>query len=160
MTDTITAWKLAAESGDAEAASATLADSVELISPLTDQLAFTGREAVTDLVRDVLAILTAVRYVRDERVDGGAILLAEARIDGLALNEAQFIDLDADGQIARVTMFFRPLPASTRFMRILGPRMARRQGKANLARILSVAGPALDGMAQAGDRRFMPQMRP
>lgn len=160
MNDAISAWKRAAETGDADAASGALSESVELVSPLTDQFAFVGREAVTALVRDVLGVVTDFRFVRDSRVDGGAILMAEAIVDGVALTEAQFIDLDADGSIARITMFFRPLPASTRFMRLLGPRMARRQGKPGLARTLGVAGSILDGMAATGDARFVPLTRP
>ncbi|GAB4009013.1 hypothetical protein GCM10029992_66930 [Glycomyces albus] len=111
-----------------------------LVSPVTDQFVVRGRDEIVDLLRDVFEVLTAIRYVRNERVASGAVLLAEARVDGLVMNEAQFVDFDEQGRIATVTLFMRPLPASTRFLRRLGPLVARRQGKPGVARTLTLAG--------------------
>ncbi|WP_053616120.1 nuclear transport factor 2 family protein [Nocardiopsis sp. NRRL B-16309] len=160
MNAALTAWIRAGEHGDAEAARVALADDAVIVSPLTDQFVFRGRDEVVDLLRDVFEVVTATRYVRTARVESGAVLLAETRVDGLAMNEAQFVDLDEEGRIAAVTLFMRPLPASTRFLRRLGPRVARRQGNNGVARTLSLAGAFLDSVATSGDRTFVPMAAP
>lgn len=153
-------WIRSGEKGDAEAAGAALAGDAVLVSPVTDQFVVRGRDEIVDLLRDVFEVLTAIRYVRNERVASGAVLLAEARVGGLVMNEAQFVDFDEQGRIAKVTLFMRPLPASTRFLRRLGPLVARRQGKPGVARTLTLAGAFLDSVASSGDRKFIPMASP
>ncbi|RKS10807.1 hypothetical protein DFP74_6589 [Nocardiopsis sp. Huas11] len=160
MDEALTVWIQAGEHGDAGAAGAALADGAVVVSPVTDQFVFRGRDEVVDLLRDVFEVVTAIRYVRVERVDSGAVLFAETSVDGIAMNEAQFVNLDEDGLIAKVTLFMRPLRASTRLLRRLGPRVARRQGNTGAARTLALTGAFLDSVATSGDRTFVPMAAP
>lgn len=158
--DALEAWIDAGEKGDAEAAGAALADNVVLISPITDRFTFTGRDEVVDLLRDVFDVISGIHYVRVDRTPSSAVLFVKARIGDLAINEAQFVDFDPEGNISTLTLFFRPLTASTRFLRELGPRVARRQGNAGTARTLAAAGLFLDSVAASGDRTFVPMAAP
>jgi hypothetical protein len=160
MMNAVETWVMAGERGDADAARAALADDVVLVSPVTDQFTFDGADEVVGLLRDVFDVVSKIQYVRVERTSSGAVLLAEARVGEVTMNEAQFIDLDPDGLITRLTLFFRPLTASTHFLRELGPRVARRQGRPAAARTLSLAGAFLDSVASSGDRTFIPIAAP
>jgi len=161
MNDWLQTWMDAGESGDAERARGALADDVVLVSPVTDQFVFEGAESVVDLLRDVFDVITEITYTRVERIPSGAILFAEAQIGDVRLNEAQFIDLDAEtGRISKLTLFFRPLPAATKFLRRLGPAVARRQGHDGTARLLRATGAFLDSVAATGDRTFVPMAAP
>jgi hypothetical protein len=159
-TGVIATWRRAAEAGNAALARTAFADDAVLISPLTTQFRFEGGDAIEELLEDVFQVLTDIRYT-DQITDGDRIaLFAEGRLGDRFLEEAQRIRLGADGLIQEITVFARPIPALTALLRGLGPRVARRQGKPGIARVLGVAGAVLDGMASSGDARFIPLARP
>lgn len=92
------------------------------------------------LLAEVFEVYSQFRYIDELRADGRAVLVASAQLRGRQLTEMQHLTLATDGRISRVTLAMRPLPAVTAFQRSLGPRVARRQGRAGAARVLSVAG--------------------
>jgi hypothetical protein len=160
MGDTVERWRQAGERGDAEAAVACLADDVVLVSPLTEQFAFHGREAVRDLLAAAFTAIEGIRYRTQAEGDGTYALSYTARIRGLALEEAQLLRLDDHGLIRHITLFVRPLPAATALMSALGPELARRQGRRGLARFLAANTAPLHTMVSFGDRRVVPLATP
>ncbi|MBO9626563.1 MAG: nuclear transport factor 2 family protein [Microbacterium sp.] len=161
MTDhAIDDWKRAGESGDADLAATALAADAVLISPLTDGFSFQGREEIRDLLASAFTVLDGIRFDGDVRDGDQVVLFATATVRGRALTECQRLRLDGDGLIRELTIFLRPLPAVTAFTRALGPVLARAQGRAGTARVLTAAGALLDGVATSGDRTFMPMAAP
>lgn len=154
--DVIDRWKTAGETGDAALASTALSDDAVLISPLTDGFAFRGRDEIRDLLTSAFSVLHGIRFESEVRQGDDVVLFATATVRGRVLNECQRIRLDDAGLISELTLYMRPLPAVTAFTRALGPVIARAQGRAGTARVLTAAGALLDGVATSGDTTFMP----
>jgi ketosteroid isomerase-like protein len=160
MTDWVTHWKQAGEAGEAHTAAEALAADAVLVSPLTERFVFRGRPEIEELLGSVFEVFHTIRFTQDLRSADRAALFAEGRVGGTALQEAQHLELDEEGRIVRLTLMMRPLPAVTAFVRALGPRIARREGRAGAARVLALGGLLLDSTASTGDRRFVPLARP
>ncbi|GFG69519.1 nuclear transport factor 2 family protein [Mycolicibacter senuensis] len=94
---------------DKDALSGILAEDVVLYSPLDDE-PVTGREAVLEAIRTVSAMAADLRY--GEVLTGETHHAAHFRleINDTGVNGMDYIQLDADGQIAEVTIWWRPLP--------------------------------------------------
>ena len=160
MSDWVEQWKVAGQVGDAQRAAEALAEDVVLVSPVTEQFAFRGRDELRELLTSVFEVFTDIRYTDDLRSGTTVALFATGRVGGTVLQEAQRLRLDERGRIRELTLFMRPIPALTAFVRALGPPTARRQGRPGVARVLAVAGAFLDTVATSGDRRFLPLARP
>ena len=94
---------------DKDALSGILAEDVVLYSPLGDEPT-TGREAVLEAMRGVggSADLTYKEVLSGETHHAAYFRL---QIDDTAVDGMDYILLDADGKIAEVTIFWRPLPS-------------------------------------------------
>ncbi|MBN8882951.1 MAG: hypothetical protein J0H73_11630 [Salana multivorans] len=160
MTDWVGHWKAGGEAGDAHGIVEALTEDAVLVSPFTERFTFRGRTEIEELLGSVFEVFTDVRFTDDLRSDGRAALFAQGRVGRLTLHEAQHLRLADDGRVREVTLLLRPLPAATAFLRALGPRVARRQGRPGAARVLTVAGAFLDTVAASGDERFVPLARP
>jgi hypothetical protein len=160
MSDTIERWRQAGEERDAEAAAKCLSDDVVLVSPLTEQFEFHGRDAVRELLTVAFTAIEGIEYRTQSEGDGTWALSYTARVRGLALEEAQLLRLDDHGLIREITLFVRPLPAATALMSALGPEIARRQGRRGLARFLAANTAPLHAMVRFGDRRVVPLAAP
>jgi len=158
--DAVPRWCRAGETGDATAAAACLAAGVVLVSPLTDQFRFRGREQVRAVLDAVFAVVDDFAF--DSAVGEGQTraLLCRGRVGGQVLEEVQWLRLDGAGLIAEITLFCRPLPALTALMQALGPELARRQGSPGLAAFLAAATGPLHAMTSLGDRRIVPLAAP
>ncbi|HLS63598.1 MAG TPA: hypothetical protein VK060_09485 [Ruania sp.] len=132
MDDQIAQWKAAGENGDVHAALNALSPDAELVSPLTDQFVFRGREATGQLLAGVFTTLDDFTYTSDLRQADAAVLTATSRASGVALHETQHLEIDRSGTISRLTVSIRPLPALT----------------------------CLDRLAATGDKRFVPMAAP
>ncbi|MEU6900346.1 MULTISPECIES: hypothetical protein [Streptomyces] len=160
MTDHVAAWRMAGEAGDARAAVAALSEDVELVSPLTDRFTFRGHGELEELLTSVFEVFTGIHYEAQFQDGQHAVLRAAGHVGRLRLEETQYLDLDDEGRIRRLTLMMRPLTAATRFLRVLGPRVASRQGRPGTAVVLIVAGAWLDSVVAGGDRVFMPMASP
>jgi hypothetical protein len=160
MTDWVERWKAGGEAGDAHAMAEALTEDAVLVSPLTDQFVFRGRAEIAELLGCVFEVFHDIHFTDDLRGNGRAALFAEGRVGGRTLAETQHLILAEDGHIREVALAMRPLPAVTRFLRLLGPRVARSQGHSGIAGLLTTAGTFLDSIAASGDRRFIPLARP
>lgn len=160
MSDWVAKWQAGGEAGDARASVQALTADAELISPLTDQFSFRGRKVIEELLAEVFKVYSQFHYTDEVRGDGRAVLVATAQLNGRELTEIQHLTLAPDGRISTVTLAMRPLPAVTALQHTLGPRLARKYNRPGVARILAMAGGALDKMAASGDSRFTPLADP
>jgi SnoaL-like protein len=94
---------------DRDALSGILAEDVVLYSPLGDEPT-TGREAVLEAMRGVggSADLTYKEVLSGDTHHAAYFRL---QIEDTAVDGMDYIKLDADGKIAEVTIFWRPLPS-------------------------------------------------
>jgi ketosteroid isomerase-like protein len=116
----------ASQANDIDGVMATLAPDVELISPLSGRMVFTGRDDVRALFAAVYGSLRDVRW--GEVVGDGPVRLAisEATVSGARLGDAMVFELDDDGRIRRVRPHLRPWLGLSVFALTIGARMSRR----------------------------------
>jgi len=116
-------FRVAAENKDLEAMSATLREDVVLHSPILFR-GFEGREIVLGVLTHVAATLEDFRYT-DELAEGATVALRfKARVGDRELEGIDFLELDADGLVAELTVFMRPMSA----LKAFNERMAARLG--------------------------------
>jgi len=138
----IAAYRAAGERGDADAISALLAPDVALHSPLTERVRFEGRDEVTEMHRDIFAVLEGLTTGEPLALDDTRSFTFRARVRGAELNAMMLADFNEHGQIADLTIFARPLPAVAALFAALPPRVsARRRGPAMGAIVALVARP-------------------
>ncbi|HEX2391938.1 MAG TPA: nuclear transport factor 2 family protein [Solirubrobacterales bacterium] len=127
-------FRRAIESKDLELLRDTLREDVVLHSPVLFR-AFEGRETVVAVISQVLEVPEGLRYT-DELAEGGMVgtggtvaLRFKARVGELELEGIDFLELDADGRVAELTVFMRPFSALTAFNERMKERLeaARRQ---------------------------------
>lgn len=148
---TTAAFRRAAEANDIGGLLETLAPDVILRSPITDRISFAGREEIRELLGSVFATISDIRYFADVGNERTRALFYRATVRGQPLEEATRIELDDDGLIREITLFFRPLPGLATLTSVLAPRVARRRGRARAAiarLLLGGLGPAM----RIGDR--------
>ncbi len=132
-------YRKAAEASDIEGLIATLTPDVVLRSPITDRKAFRGREEVRELLHSVFATISDIRYFADVGDERTRVVFDRATVEGQPLEQATRLELDDQGQIKEITLFFRPLPGLATLTAALGPRVAaRRHGNSRslIARLL------------------------
>jgi hypothetical protein len=102
---------------DKEALSAILAEDVVLYSPLGDE-PLTGREAVLDAMRGIggAADLSYKEILSGETHHAAYFRL---QIEDTVVDGMDYILLDANGKIAEVTIWWRPLPSGVEMQRHL-----------------------------------------
>lgn len=108
---------------DKDALSAILAEDVVLYGPLGDE-PVTGREAVLEAIQTVSAVAADLTY--KEVLSGRTHHAAHFRlqVDDAMVDGMDCFRLDADGRVAEVTIWWRPLPAGVQMQghlaRLLG----------------------------------------
>jgi len=115
-------FRIAAENKDLEAMADVLRDDVVLHSPILFR-GFEGREIVTGVLTHVAATLEDFRYT-DELAEGDTVVLRfEARVGDRELEGIDFLELDADGRVAGLTVFMRPMSALEAFNEQMAARL-------------------------------------
>ena len=107
-------FRLAAEAKDLEAMTATLCEDVVLHSPILFR-GFEGREIVAQVLTHVAATLEDFGYTDELSGDGSVVLRFKARVGDRELEGIDFLELDAEGRVAELTVFMRPMSALTAF---------------------------------------------
>jgi hypothetical protein len=116
-------FRRAAEEKDVELMLETLREDVVLHSPVLFR-GFEGRDAVSMVLSHVAAVLEGLTYT-DEAIGGETVVLRfKANVGELELEGIDYLTLDADGRVADLTVFMRPMSALTAF----NARMAERLG--------------------------------
>ena len=116
--DTVESFVDAMHGGaDKDALSGILAEDVVLYSPLGDEPT-TGRNAVLEAMRGIggAADLTYKEVLSGETHHAAYFRL---QIEDTVVNGMDYILLDADGKIAEVTIWWRPLPSGVEIQRHL-----------------------------------------
>jgi hypothetical protein len=95
---------------DKDALSAMLAEDVVLYGPLGDE-PITGREAVLEAIRTVGTVAADLTYQEVLTGETHHAAYFRLQIEDTVVNGMDYILLDADGKIAEVTIWWRPLPS-------------------------------------------------
>lgn len=150
MTITLAA-SMAMERGDLPGVLEGLTPDAVLHSPLTDRLVFRGRAEVGAVIGVLLEEFEDLHYHQEIRAEGTVVVLASARVAGHDIEILDHCQVDAEDRIAEMTVFFRPLPATTAALRVLGAGLARRNSPTRGAVVSGLTRP-LGLMAATGDR--------
>ena len=94
---------------DKDALSGILAEDVVMYGPLGDE-PLTGREAVLQAIRTVGAVAADLTYKEVLSGETHHAAYFRLQIEDTVVNGMDYIRLDADGKIAEVTIWWRPLP--------------------------------------------------
>lgn len=120
-------FRRAVEAKDLDAAIAALREDVVLHSPILFR-GFEGREIVAQVLTHVAATLEDFRYT-DELAEGDTVVLRfEARVGDRELEGIDFLELDAEGRVAELTVFMRPMSALTAFNEQMAARLGVEAG--------------------------------
>jgi limonene-1,2-epoxide hydrolase len=117
------AFRKAVEGRDLAAVTALLAPDVEFWSPVSFK-AYRGRDTVGFILATVATVFEDFVYVDELGGDGRSMLRFRARVGDRAAEGVDLIELDAAGQVQRLTVMVRPLSA----LQALAERMAARLG--------------------------------
>jgi SnoaL-like domain len=109
--DTVQSFVDAMHGGaDKDTLSGILAEDVVMYGPLGDE-PVTGREAVLEAMRNVGEVATDLTYKEVLTGETHHAAYFRLQIEDTVVNGMDYIRLDADGKIAEVTIWWRPLPA-------------------------------------------------
>jgi hypothetical protein len=95
---------------DKDALARVLAENVVLTGPLSDE-PLTGREAVTAAIQEVSTVAEDLSYKEVLSGETHHAAFFRLQVEGRAVDGMDHILLDADGKIAEVSIFWRPLRA-------------------------------------------------
>jgi hypothetical protein len=137
----LAAMRAAGEAGDAAAFAACAAPDVVVRSPITTSFAFRGRDQLRALMEDVFSVFDDLRYDGDEGSATSRTIHGFARLNGMEVHEAAIVTLDDGGLITEMELFIRPMPALVNLAAVLGPRVARRRGRARSVAVRALLAP-------------------
>jgi SnoaL-like domain len=147
------------EARDLAAIVDTFAPDAVFRSPLTNKLAFHGREQIAALTEVVLDVFKDLRYTDELRTGDLGFLVGRATVGSQPIEWVDQLRLDPDGKISELTVFFRPLPATAVALRLIGSGLARRRSPVRAALISALARP-LGFMTRTGDGIGVRLVRP
>ncbi len=104
---TAAAWRAAGEQGDVAAAGHCLAATIQVVSPLTAQFRFCGRQQVQDMLAAAFEVISDIRYHTEVGDDVTRALFYRARCEREQFEEAQLLRFNRDGLITELTLFGR-----------------------------------------------------
>ena len=96
---------------DKDALARLLAENVVLNSPLSDE-PLTGREAVVEAIQTVHRLAADLTYKEVLSGETHHAAFFRLQIEDTVVNGMDYILLDADGKIAELTIWWRPLPSA------------------------------------------------
>ena len=108
---------------DKDALARILAENVVLVGPLSDE-PLTGREAVTAAIQGVSTVAADLTYKEVLSGETHHAAFFRLQIEDTAVDGMDYILLDADGKIAEVTIFWRPLPDGVALQRNLADALS------------------------------------
>ncbi|MDQ3760886.1 MAG: ester cyclase [Actinomycetota bacterium] len=157
---TTAAWRTAGERGDVEAAGRCLAAGIEVISPLTAQFRFRGRDQVQGILSAAFEVISDIRFHTEVGDNVTRALFYRGRCGGEQFEEAQLLRFDPEGLIIELTLFDRPLPGLTAIMAAIGPALLRHQGRPAMANVIAAAAKPLAAMTRLGEAHLVPLADP
>jgi hypothetical protein len=118
-------FRRAIETGDHDAAIATLADDVVFRSPAVHK-PYAGKETVEGILRLVATVFENFRYTNEWRDGATTILFFEANVGDRELQGIDILEENDAGEIAAFTVMIRPLSG----LQAVAATMAARLGLA------------------------------
>src|SRR4029079_19204510 len=106
------------DGADKDALAGILAEDVVMYGPLGDE-PLTGREAVLEAMRTVGAVAADLTYKEVLSGETHHAAYFRLQVENAVVNGMDYILLDADGKIAEVPIFWRPLPSGVALQRNL-----------------------------------------
>ena len=103
---------------DKDALSGILAEDVVMYGPLGDE-PLTGREAVLEAMQGVGAVAADLTYKEVLSGETHHAAYFRLQVEDTVVDGMDYILLDADGKIAEVTIWWRPLPSGVQMQRRL-----------------------------------------
>lgn len=128
MHESVERYLAASEAGDIEGIATSLADDVEVVSPISGRMVFRGRDDVRFLLAAVYGSLRDLRWTRTLGDGEHRVALGETRLGPVRMTDAMVFELAPDGRIRRIAPHLRPWLALTLFALVLGPKVGRRPG--------------------------------
>jgi hypothetical protein len=113
----------AIETGDEDAALATIADDVVFRSPAV-HTPYEGKETVEGILRLVATVFENFRYTNEWRDGRTTILFFEANVGSRELQGIDILEENDEGKIAKFTVMIRPLSG----LQAVAQTMAERLG--------------------------------
>jgi hypothetical protein len=104
-------FRRAVEAGDVEAMVASLAEDVVFQSPIVFQR-YTGRDVVGVILRAVFTVFEDFHYDAELHGAGQTALVFRARVGGKDIEGIDLGEVNAGGEVTRLTVFVRPLSAA------------------------------------------------
>ena len=126
--DAIQRYRSASEAGDIPALMEAMTPDVELVSPISGRMVFTGEKDVELLLRAVYGSLRDLHWKQALGEGEHRVIYGEARLLGVRLTDAMVFQLAEDGRIRRISPHLRPWLALTLFAVLLGPKIGIRPG--------------------------------
>jgi hypothetical protein len=118
------AFRRAAETKDLDLMRETLAEDVVLHSPILFK-GFEGRDIAMFVLANVIQVFEDFRYLDEVHGDGTVVLRFAAKVEGkFEIEGVDYLTLDADGRVADLTVFLRPLKAVNAFNEQMSARLA------------------------------------
>jgi hypothetical protein len=128
MDDAISRYVAASAEGDIQALMDACTPDVELVSPISGRMVFSGADDVRVLLTAVYGSLNGLRWTKTLGEGKDRVAVGEARLLGVRLTDAMVFELAPDGRIRRIGPHLRPWLALTLFALVLGPQVGRRPG--------------------------------
>ena len=117
------AFRRAAETKDLDLLRETLAEDVVLHSPILFN-GFEGRDIAMFVLANVIEVFEDFRYLDEVHGDGTVVLRFAAKVEGkFEIEGIDYLTLDADGLVADLTVFLRPLKAVNAFNEQMSARL-------------------------------------
>lgn len=116
-------FRAAVESRDIDALSALLAPGVVFDSPVAFR-PFVGRDAVTEVLRNVMEVFGDFVYVDELEGEGSHALVFTATVGPKQVEGLDHLRVDEDGLVERLTVMVRPLSGAIALAEAMGPRVA------------------------------------
>lgn len=153
-------WRQAGESRDSALATTCLAADVQVISPLTAQFRFTGRDQVRAMLSAAFRVIDSIAFHTEVGDDRTRALFYYGRCRGVDFEEAQLLRFDDEGLIVEVTLFGRPLPGLTAVMASIGPELLQAADHPVLAKVIGGATAPLATITRLAENRMVPLADP
>jgi len=121
-----TAFRQAVEAKDLDAMEAALAPDVEFRSPVVFKT-YEGRDATMGLLRMVVEVFEDFEYTDEVESGDSACLVFKARVGDRELQGIDYLELNEEGKVARLTVLVRPLSGLTALAEAMGALLAQAQ---------------------------------
>ncbi|NNG21155.1 nuclear transport factor 2 family protein [Naumannella sp. ID2617S] len=159
-TDTVThLFADADQRADLAAIGELLAEDCVLDSPITDAFVFEGRRSVLAVYAAAFELFCDIRVHTVLAEEQTGAFFITGRLDGIRFEECQLLRI-ADGEVCRITMIGRPVPALLRVMARIGAPMQRHGLLSPVAAVVGGGVRPIADLLRLVEQHVLPRLRP